>query len=332
MKIPRNLPAHEIEMLRKGQHTRPSDINPRYEEAKTLGYGWEGYVYLVRDRSSGRRLVLKIFHEPLASDGLRLYAERVEPNEYGLYPVTLFQESDRILALAYPFVKLYYVNHKICSLSSYTAKALLGQFCFMQWYLMSHHGVGMKDVRRGNYLLAPDGQFHYIDYGKSILSVTDPQALAEGFLGYGFANLLLDLYSIDLHREMPYSSTYSYDRPCIYNMCEALDVVAAKHRWVRDILSEVRSQNASIFLDPEFYRRLGMSLPRRVCLPRLIILTSTLIRNLGRVRRLVGTELCARRLTGDQNGNTSPITKEMRVAGNRRIVERFPETGYGREG
>jgi hypothetical protein len=298
MKNTANLPAQQVEILKKGRQTRPSDLDPNYEELKTIGYGWEGYVYLVRDRATGRKLVLKIFHSSIASDGLKRYADGVRANEYGLSPITLLQEPGGIVALQYPFVRLHYVNYRLCTLSSYTAKSLFGQFCLMQWYLMSHHGIGLADPRRSNCLLASDGRFHYVDYGQNVFSLTDSRALAKGFLGYGFAMLLLDMYNINLAWEMPYSSGYSYDRACVYSMCEALDTVAAKHNWVREILSQVRSQDASNFLDPEFYRRLGMSLPRRVRSPQIIILASEFLGALSSVRDLVRTECLALLLLG----------------------------------
>ena len=280
------------ERLEKGRQTRPSDINPLYEELKTMGYGWEAYVYLVRDQSTGRKLIVKVFHEPPTSDGLKLYADRVKSNQYGLSPITLLQGSDGIVALQYPFVRLHHVNYRMFSLSDCTAKSLFGQFCLMQWYLMSHHGIGLTDPRKENFLLTPDGQFHYIDYGRNIFSVTDPRALDRGLFGHGFAMLLLGTYNINLKLEMPYSYSYSYSEPCIYNQCKAMDIVATGHAWVRRILSEVRSQDASIFLDPEFYWRLGVSLPRRVPLPQIIILASVFPSALKNVRELARTALC----------------------------------------
>jgi len=278
MKGARELPEQLSKRLRTGRQTRPSDINSRYEELKTIGYGWEGYVYLIKDQSTGDKLVLKIFHEPPASDGLKLYADRVKSNKYGLYQIMLLQESDRIIALQYPFVALDHISYRIFDLVSCTARLLFGQFCLMQWYLMSHHGIGLTDPQRTNFLLAPNRRFHYIDYGRNISSITNPRALARGLFGYGFAMLLLDIYNTSLKLEMGYSFSYSYNKPCIYNMCEALDVIAARKPWVREILSEVRSQNGSIFLDPDFYWRLGMSLPQRIYFPQVIVSTSKLLR------------------------------------------------------
>jgi serine/threonine protein kinase len=283
-----NLPDDLYEKLLKGQQTTPSDIDPCYELLKTLGYGYEGYVYLVRDQATGHRLVLKIYHdpfdhEPFIWDGLKLYAERIQTNPYGLYKVTLVERQSQIIALLYSFEKLYPLDYRLFEITDYIGESLFGQFCLMQWYLMSR-GLGVIDPVTDNFLLALDGKFHYIDYGLGIRSVTEPLAFERGLFGYGFAMLLLNIHNINLRLEMPSSPNYSYDKPCIYTMCRALEHVAARRPWVGRILSEVCGQNASIFLDPQFYWQLGTSLRQCVPLPLPTILASQSLTFLKRIR------------------------------------------------
>ncbi len=286
---PAILPDDLYQKLMKGRQTRPSDINPCYKELENLGWGYEGYVYLVRDQATGRKLVLKIYHDPFDHepgiwDGLTLYASRVKPNPYGLYPITLIQKSGQIIALQYPFDRLYPLEYRVFERYDEARKSLVGQFCFMQSYLMSECGIGVIDPVIDNYLLAKDGQFHYVDYGLGIRNLEESIAVEYGLFGRGFALLLLSIYNINLRAEMPPLSNYAYDRPCPYSMCPALDDVAARNLWIKNIVSEVRSQNASVFLDPRFYWRLGMSLPRRVRFPQLLIRASQSIRFLKNVR------------------------------------------------
>lgn len=272
------------EMLEKGRQIRPSDIDPRYVPLKTLGHGYEGYIYLVRDQLTGRKLVLKVFHEPFTREGVLVYADRVKSSQYGLHEITLTQAAGKIIALHYPYEKLFPVDFRWPILPDCTRQALVGQFCLMQWYLMSQHGLGIIDPVTSNFMMADDGQFHYIDYGLGLRTVTDSGTLARGFFGYGFAMLLLSIYNINLRVEMPFVLDYAYDRPCIYSQCGVLDRVADRHLWIRKILSEVRNQNATILLDPVFYWRLGMSLRQHVCFPYLVIATTQFMNFLRRAR------------------------------------------------
>ncbi len=282
--VPPSSETRYKELLEKGRQIHPADIDSRYLQLKTLGYGYEGYIYLVRDQLTGSKRVLKVFHEPFTREGVLLYAERVKSNQYGLYEITLTQALGKIIALHYPYERLFPVDFRKPILPDCTRQALVRQFCLMQWYLMSQHGLGVIDPVASNFLLAYDGQFRYIDYGLGLRAIADPPTLAKGMFGYGFAMLLLSIYNINLRVEMSYTPDYSYGQPCIYHLCQALDGIAIKHTWVQKILAEVRSQNASIFLDPAFYWRLGTKLRQRVCLPHLVITAAHCTNYLRRLR------------------------------------------------
>lgn len=250
-------------------------IPPCYQVLKVLGQGGEGTVYAVRNRSNGDKSVMKVFYAPLPynrSEGLRFYADRVGSNEYGLSEIRLlYDDSDQIVALEYPFIQLHRVHQRCLSYFEQVAQAFFHAYCQMQGYLMSRHEIGLTDTIASHFLLAKDGRLHFVDYGVHIESITHAWSLDRGLFGYGLAWMLSSIYNINLKLEVQHSPGYSYDRPCIYCMAKSLDIIADQHDWVRRILSEVRCHNASVLLDPEFYWQLSEYLPNRPWLPRLII-------------------------------------------------------------
>jgi len=141
----------------------------------------------------------------------------------------------------------------------------------MQAFLISRHKIGLTDTLASHFLLTQDGKFHFVDYGINIESITHAWSLERGLFGYGLAWMLSSIYNVNLKLEVQRAPGYSYTSPCTYCMAKSLDIVAAQHDWVGEILSEVRSHNASILLDPEFYWRQSRRLPNRVRFPRLIL-------------------------------------------------------------
>ncbi len=276
------LPEDLAQKLAKGKQTLPPDINPDFEIVRQLGWGYEGFVYLVRDRASGRKLVVKIYHDPFDHEegiwnGLQQYADRVQENPYGLYPIQVKHKSGQIIASQYPYEPLYSLPYRFIGLSSQIGRSMLGQFCMMQSYLLSQCGIGITDPVPDNFLLDRHGQFHFTDFGLGIRTIDEPIARTRGLFGYGFAALLLAIHNVNLREKMRSHEDYDYDRPCIYNAYEGLDEVAARHPWVQPILEQVRKQKASTLRDPDFYRGLGMTLPQRVEHPQTLITAIQLI-------------------------------------------------------
>ena len=263
------------------------DITANYQVLRVLGQGGEGTVYLVKDRAEARRLVLKVFHEPRPRawvPGLEIYANSVAPNDCGLPVIRLLQDSDQIIGIQYPFVQLYQIHPRVLRLSERVAQALFGAYCRMQSYLMSEFGIGLWDVMVDHFMIAKGGQCHYVDFGYGVQTINQPRCLEQGLLGYGFSMLLLSIHGKNIRLVVPTSKDYSYDKPCIYCMNKELDAVAAQHSWAREVLFEVRGHKASIFHDPEFYRRLGERFPGRIPVPPLIIWASRFLFRLGKIR------------------------------------------------
>lgn len=269
--------------LSRGMLTQPSDIDPDFEMIKQLGWGYEGYVYLVRERSTGRKLVLKIYHDPFDHekgiwDGLQSYADCVQDNPFGLFKIKARHESKQIVAVQYPYKKLYSLHYRLIKMSSQVGRSLLGQFCMMQSYLLSEYGIGIIDPVPSNFLMDKGGQFHFIDFGLGIRKINDPLAVDYGLFGYGFAALLLGIHHINLREQMEACGSYDYNQPCIYNLCEKMEKVSLRISWVRSILEQICSQKASIFHDPCFYQEIGKNLPQRVDYPLTVTAASFLVR------------------------------------------------------
>jgi hypothetical protein len=124
--------------------------------------------------------------------------------------------------------------------------------------------------------------------GGGIGLLDHPYILEYGLIGYGFASLLMSIYNKHLYQYMRPIEGYSYGDPCIYCMNKWLDSISMEHQWVQEILSDVRSQKASIFYDPEFYRQLSERLPGRVPWPSLILPLSGTLSWLGKLRGKLG--------------------------------------------
>ncbi|MBX2998550.1 MAG: hypothetical protein KF893_08585 [Caldilineaceae bacterium] len=263
------------------------DFESPYEFLHIIGQGGEGTVYLVRDKESGSKHILKIFHSPIqgtSANGLRAYAAKIRENEVGLPVISLIGSDNQVDALHYPYFPLYNVHWRLLSSFEKIGQILFGAYCHMQHYLMSHCGIGLSDTDVGHFLLSEQGQFHFVDYGFAIKSINHTHYLDQGRFGYGFAMLLLSIHQMNLKLETLPTPAYDYNAPCRYSFSRQLDVVAEKHTWVKEILAEVRRQKSSIFLDPLFYKELGERFPHRVLLPQLIIGASNVLSNLRNFR------------------------------------------------
>ncbi|MCP4356678.1 MAG: hypothetical protein GY796_01510 [Chloroflexi bacterium] len=245
------------------------ELNRVYKIRKQLGQGGEGSVYLVKDDASQQERILKIFHKPLHRsqkqwDWLRLYANSVTVSGDGFFPITLIQNPDQMVGVTYPYTRLHELHWRIYLNFEQVAQALFGSYCRMQSHLMSYHGMGLIDGNVENFMLADDGNFHYIDYGTCIMPVNREQPPLSGAFGYSFFMMLLSIYHINIKFEATYTDNYSYTKPCVYSQTASLDRVAAQHPWMAEIVSEVRQHKATIFLEPDFYQQLSERLPNRL--------------------------------------------------------------------
>jgi hypothetical protein len=267
---------------------RTLDILNDYHVKSVLGQGSEGTIYLVEDKDTLKKLVLKVFHEPRTSDwlpGLPVYADKISANDLGLPEVKVLYNRDEIIGVVYPYVQLRSLHWRILNSFEKVAQSIVGSYCNKQYYLMTHYSLALWDPVVSNFKVDKDGRWHFLDVGGGICLLDHPYVIKRGVIGYGFASMLMSIYNKALHELMMPVEGYSYDAPCIYCSNEWLDTIAMQHEWVREILSYVRSHNSSIFYDPEFYQRISEGLPSRVPSPSVIL---PLSQTLFGVRKLRG--------------------------------------------
>ena len=262
-------------------------LDPAVRIERTLGRGGDGTVYLARSRDDHSLYVLKVFTHPVPfdqADGLILYASSVGANEFGLAHITLIEDRSHILALKYRHSPLRPVHYLCFAAWDHVAQCLFGAYCRMQHYLISRHEIALTDTDVRQFLLAPDGRFHYIDYSGDIESIHHPWSLERGQFGYALCLLLASTYHRHLKVLIRPTPGYSYTRPCSYSMHGELTALAERHAWVAKVVREVRNNNASALLDADFYLRLCEGMPERVRFPSVVNATSRLLFRLGHVR------------------------------------------------
>ena len=263
---------------------RPMDIRPNWQVQRILGHGGEGIVYLVADVDTSRRSVVKIFHSPRPKQkcrNLQIYAVRVTGEYPGLPKLDLLEGEDGVYGIAYAYHPLYRVHYRLWGSLDQLARAMVGIYCRMQAHLISTAGIVLWDADVVNFLLATDGWFHWVDFGWGVAPVDHPWNLERGHVGYGLAMLLLSVHGVNIKPAVQTTPGYSQSQPCCYCMDSRLDTLAVKHRWLRQVLDEVRQQPATALLEPEFYHRLGARLPNRVAAPRGVIFASGMLRTGG---------------------------------------------------
>jgi hypothetical protein len=269
-------------------------VEARCRPLRKLGRGGEGTVYLMQELDSDQRFVLKLFYEPIrgsSTQGLKIYAQKIKRNKYGLPPIVLVEAPDQIVGVRYPYTPLYNIYWRLFQLHESVAQSLFGAYCRMQYYLMTQGGIGLLDTVADNFMSGWDGTFYFVDYGFGIKSVEHGPTLESGKFGYGFVMMLLSIYQRNLKSEMLPSTNYDYNVPCVYCQSKLLDEVSAEQQWVKELLTEVRSCKASIFVDPEFYKRLSSRLPGYMPFSRSSILFSKLVFSLQSLRKTNGNVL-----------------------------------------
>lgn len=255
-----------------------------------LGEGGEGTVYLARDLSTNNKLIVKYFFEPICgnpSRALRHYATTIKENKYGLPKISLLEVDDQIVGLKYDFTRLHDIHWRIFERSDLLAKVMFGNYCRMQYYLISHANLALADPALINFMMAQNGVFHYIDFGYGVKQIDHPHVWDYGRLGYGFVMLLGDIYHKNIKDEiLPYQG-YSLEHPCIYCGCDFLDEIGEGHPWIKDLVSEVRGYTASVFQNADFYKNLADRFPSRILFPSRFILTSYCLFSIAKFKSML---------------------------------------------
>jgi hypothetical protein len=261
----------------------------RWHVLGSLGQGGEGAVYLVVDKTTSQRWVLKSFHSPLSASqmrALRRYESGIVGEDCpGLPMIKLVCDQDWIHGVRYQHIALHRVHWRLLRSVCQLGQALVGSYCRMQHHLISQHGIAIWDASLKNFMLARNGHFYWIDFGKGmeVVEHLPPDQCLGGF-EYGFARLLAGVHGVYFRSVASYSECYTYAGPCTYFMHPVFDDIAEECDWARDLVEMVRGQRASAFLQAEFYKQLGMRLPTRVSMPMAVIASSALLFRLSELR------------------------------------------------
>lgn len=281
------LKHEETGLLSNNEH--PPAVSDGWRVIRPLGEGWEGVAHLVEDKATSRRWVFKSFHRPLRADrlhALQIYQSGILAQDCpGLRPIELVRDGEQVLGVRYPHLALYNVQWRVLRAIEHVGQAMVGAYCRFQHHLISRHGIAIWDAHPENFMLSRDGHYYWTDFGRGFEVAKRPTTgRTLGGFEYSFVTLLLGIYGINFKLIAPYSESYTYDGPCIYFMNAALDEVASKHHWVRDIVETVRGQWADAFLEPEFYQQIGARLPRRVLVPTAVVGMGALLSTGGQLR------------------------------------------------
>lgn len=264
----------------------PAKVASQLMPLNQLGQGWEGTVFLVRDTQTGELNALKIFDPPIPGvwhTGLEAYALGVPDGDCpGLFPIDLIKDSGKIIGSVYPYRHLHKLNRRLVWSVDQIGQALLSSYCQMQRYLMTQHNLALWDVSTDNFGLDTHGQFWFFDFGRGVAALDNPVCADRGLFEYGFVMLLLSIYDINVRVLRPHAAGYSDGASYRYSM--QLANLPSHRDWVKPITRQLRAAQPSDFLNPQFYREIGSTLPRRVAYPGLLIPASQVISSLARVR------------------------------------------------
>jgi len=251
-----------------------------FQILRTLGQGCEGTVYeALRD---GRHYVVKMFRDLSGSEAdVEAYCERVRTREAGLFPVSLICDGGRIAALYYDYVTLFRIPRIAYRRSHGLRQAILSQYCFTQAYLMSRHAMEMVDGAQ--FLMARDGQLHYVDYGSTIVRADNGWCRARGYTVFSLLNVLFDESGIDLDPSVRQPG-FDYGRPCTFVQPGQYEALMRRYPWTGPIVDRIRQADAEIFLDPELYAGIANTYGRVVPIARRLLVADKLGHAIGRLR------------------------------------------------
>ncbi len=256
-----------------------SGVRRPYVVDQYLGSGGEGIVYRVVDDAGLDPLILKLFREPRqggSAQGLESYASICRPAVEGLPRIRLVHDAaGALIGLWYPATPLHHVHVRLYRHMKSVATALLGSYCQMQAYLISAHGLAINDSVAAQFMLAPTGRFHYVDFGWGIARIDSDYTLRYGLVPLGLFLLLSNLAGSYFRPER--HEGYRYDEPCFYFTTHSNILLHSGHRWVRDCAKRVLNSPASLLLEPEFYVSLADEHRPLVPHPRATIMASDLL-------------------------------------------------------
>jgi hypothetical protein len=238
--------------------------------ARCLGIGREGAVYLIR-QPGGRMRVAKIFHphivrgpaqgwqDALTSVSAHLKSQSQQAVDT-LYPFDVLKIEGAVRGVFYEHEHLTPIRARHLMLPD-VGRAIMSAFFRTQAYLCAHLGTCLTDAHLANFMMTGNGSLRFIDYGKESFKRS---AGPRDELHELFALIRLACQLFQGIRLRP-------DAGCRIELAlaqiDALRSLAARHEWLRTVMSSVDARTYSDFFDAGYYARLSAQLPRRIGQP-----------------------------------------------------------------
>lgn len=260
-----------------------------------LGAGWEGASYLALG-PDGARLVVKAFHPafvrlinydglggvyrkpvPSARRDLERLATLPEAGAFALYRIRPIESEGRIVGVTYPYEYLLPLPGRSLAVRRLRL-AILGVFFRTQAYLLERFRLCLSDAWAARqFMLSLRGHPRYVDYGTTIIPVDDFRCQEDHWEVLAAVDLLYSVF--EPGKEYLLSGVRVAQG---IGYVTGLHPAAGRHRFVRELLSQLERGRLEAFVDPAFYRHLSRRLPVKAGLvPRMIAGASVLRRRLG---------------------------------------------------
>jgi hypothetical protein len=247
-----------------------------------LGSGWEGAVYQCAD-IHGKQYVVKQFHphridkindvihwhrRPIPSFRTQIIelgqALQTAPHPL-FYGYSGLVRQGRLEALYYPYRRLYEIGRDALGNASLRL-ALVRAVLSGQAHLIDRTGRLMSDLRVGQFMLDALGRIRYVDYGASVLPLTDFRIEEDRLHVQTLIWFLVEVFAWDEWRaftdpravhESPDSLQRRVDRSPGLQAC--LRTLPALHPF----LGAGAILDGDNFIEPGVYRRAAAAIPVR---------------------------------------------------------------------
>jgi len=248
-----------------------------YTVHKYLGAGWEGAVYLVTDKQNKKWVLKKFYphevehinykgmggllripakspHDDLINLSKNLNAHTVNT----MYPISLIVKGPLIVAIKYPYEKLYNIPNYLIRRTMDIKLALCGAMCRTQAYLLKEVEQCVADPIN-SFMVNSKGNIRYIDYGPTIIATHDYRCQTEHHEVKSFIKLLYHLWN-------PNKENIIEERGlniALDNEDGLIDF-AQDSPIIAQILDTIAQKKLELFLDYKFYDSLAQHLPNKL--------------------------------------------------------------------
>jgi hypothetical protein len=277
---------------------------------RCLGVGWEGAVYRCRD-PQGIQHIVKRFHPHrtrMFNEGVDWVAMRPEPAAIrlialaaalrrdphpGLYAFEPLLEDGRLVGIHYRGERLYPVHAALLSQRS-SAAALLHTAMAIQAYLLTRLQMVVSDLLARQFMVSWRGQLRLIDYGGTLLRVSDPRCAVELHHVVTLGRLLHETVTPagaareHFKQQLAVAQTRGPEAvAAVFRDSESMRAGVQRFPALKPLLEHAARADFDAFNTPEIYQLISAKLPSRVATGQCArgILSDVLRRGGGMLRK-----------------------------------------------